>query len=100
MLRSLASKLADTLADGGWRAKARPEQLLPDGDDWNGVAYISGRGWGKTRTGSEGIKESVEAGRAKRIALVAPTAARCARYHGGRRERHPCRIFRLVPSDL
>src|SRR3954453_55899 len=75
MLRSLASKLADTLADGGWRAKARPEQLLPDGDDWNGVAYISGRGWGKTRTGSEGTKESVEAGRAKRIALVAPTAA-------------------------
>ena len=75
MPRSLASKLADTLADGGWRAKARPEQLLPDGDDWNGVAYISGRGWGKTRTGSEGTKELVEACKAKRIALVAPTAA-------------------------
>ena len=74
-LRSLASKLADTLADGGWRAKARPEQLLPDGDDWNGVAYIAGRGWGKTRVGAEGTKELVESGKAKRIALIAPTAA-------------------------
>ncbi len=72
---SLASLLADTLADGGWRAKARPEQLLPDGDDWNGVAYIAGRGWGKTRVGAEGTKEQVESGSAKRIALIAPTAA-------------------------
>lgn len=74
-LRSLASQLADILADGGWRAKARPEQLLPQGDDWNGVVYLAGRGWGKTRTGAEGVKEQVEAGHAKRIALVAPTAA-------------------------
>src|SRR5437764_7634702 len=74
-LRSLASKLADALADGGWRAKARPEQLLPAGDDWNGVIYLAGRGWGKTRTGAEGVKEQVEAGSARRIALVAPTAA-------------------------
>src|SRR6266849_3486128 len=72
---SLATLLADTLADGGWRSKARPEQLLPDGDDWNGVAYIAGRGWGKTRVGAEGTKEQVESGSAKRIALVAPTAA-------------------------
>jgi len=72
---SLASLLADTLADGGWRAKARPEQLLPVGDDWNGVVYLAGRGWGKTRTGAEGVKEQVEYGFAKRIALVAPTAA-------------------------
>lgn len=74
-LRSLAGKLADALADGGWRAKARPEQLLPEGDDWDGVVYLAGRGWGKTRTGAEGVKEQVEAGNAKRIALVAPTAA-------------------------
>src|SRR5258706_958560 len=72
---SLATLLADTLADGGWRAMARPEQLMPEGDDWNGVAYIAGRGWGKTRTGAEGVKEFVETGKAKRIALVAPTAA-------------------------
>jgi len=72
---SLAARLADALADGGWRAKARPEQLLPEGDGWNGVVYLAGRGWGKTRTGAEGIKEQVEAGLAGRIALVAPTAA-------------------------
>jgi predicted phage terminase large subunit-like protein len=75
MPRSLASRLADTLADGGWRAKARPEQLLPEGDAWNGVVFQAGRGWGKTRTGAEGVKEQVESGRANRIALVAPTAA-------------------------
>jgi phage terminase large subunit-like protein len=47
--KSLAGKLADTLADGGWRAKARPEQLLPQGDWWNGFLYCGGRGTGKTR---------------------------------------------------
>jgi len=71
---SLASILADTLADGGWRAKARPSQLPPDGD-WNGWLVMAGRGFGKTRTGAEWVKEEVEAGRARRVAMVAPTAA-------------------------
>jgi predicted phage terminase large subunit-like protein len=70
---ALATSLADTLADGGWRAKARPEQLPPAGD-WNGWLFIGGRGAGKTRTGAEWVTESVETGDAKRIALVAPTA--------------------------
>lgn len=72
--RSLAAQLADTLADGGWRAKARPEQLPPVGDAWNGWLFVGGRGAGKTRTGAEWVCEEVETGRAKRIALVAPTA--------------------------
>lgn len=71
---SLASLLADTLADGGWRAKARPSQLPPDGD-WNGWLVMAGRGFGKTRTGAEWVKELAEAGQTSRIALVAPTAA-------------------------
>ena len=71
---SLALKLADTLLDGGWRARARPSQLPPSGD-WAGWLVLTGRGWGKTRVGSEWIHESVQAGEAKRIALVAPTAA-------------------------
>jgi phage terminase large subunit-like protein len=70
----LASKLADTLADGGWRSKARPEQLAPQGDHWNGWLFVGGRGAGKTRTGSEFVCEEVESRRARRIALVAPTA--------------------------
>ena len=73
---SLATLLADTLADGGWRAKARPSQLPPDGD-WNGWLVMAGRGFGKTRTGGEFVKEQVETGQAGRIALVAPTAADC-----------------------
>lgn len=74
MPRSLAAQMADTLADGGWRAKARPEQLPPQGSEWNGWLFIGGRGAGKTRTGSEWICEAVETGEAKRIALIAPTA--------------------------
>jgi phage terminase large subunit-like protein len=73
-LRSLASALAETLADGGWRAKARPEQLPPPGDDWNGWLLMAGRGFGKTRTGAEWVKELVETNAAGRIALVGPTA--------------------------
>ena len=72
--RSIAGALADTLADGGWRAKARSEQLAPEGDWWNGWLLMAGRGFGKTRTGAEWVKEHVEAGTAGRIALIAPTA--------------------------
>src|SRR3954468_6949930 len=71
---SLAHVLADTLADGGWRAKARPSQVPPPGD-WNGWLVCTGRGWGKTKCGAGWTIEQVEAGTAKRIALVAPTAA-------------------------
>lgn len=57
-----------------WRAVARPEQLPPPGS-WLVWLVLAGRGWGKTRTGAEFIKGEVAAGRARRIALVAPTAA-------------------------
>jgi predicted phage terminase large subunit-like protein len=73
-LKSIAGQLADALADGGWRTKARPEQLPPPGT-WNGWLLMAGRGFGKTRTGSEWVRECVEAGVARHIALVAPTAA-------------------------
>ena len=39
-----------------WRSIARPEQLLPEGD-WSVWAMITGRGWGKTRTGAEAVRE-------------------------------------------
>jgi phage terminase large subunit-like protein len=74
MFKSIAGQLADTLADGGWRSKARPEQLAPEGDWWNGWLLMAGRGFGKTRTGAEWVKEHVEAGTAGRVALIAPTA--------------------------
>lgn len=72
--RSLARMLADTLRDGGWRSKARPEQLAPAGD-WNGWLVMAGRGFGKTRTGTEWVHECVQSGNYGRVGLVAPTAA-------------------------
>jgi len=56
-----------------WDEKARDTQKEPDGD-WVTWLILAGRGWGKTRTGAEWIKKRVKGG-AKRIALVAPTAA-------------------------
>ena len=55
-----------------WRFTARPEQVAPDGT-WQVWAYIAVRGAGKTRSGSEWVREKVRGG-AGRIALIAPTA--------------------------
>jgi predicted phage terminase large subunit-like protein len=71
--KSIFGQLATALQDS-WQLKARPSQLPPPGD-WNGWAVIAGRGFGKTRTGAEWVREQVEIGAARRIALVAPTAA-------------------------
>jgi predicted phage terminase large subunit-like protein len=73
-MASIASALANALEDGGWRAKARPNQLPPSGD-WNGWLVMAGRGFGKTRAGAEWVHELVESRQAGRIGLVAATAA-------------------------
>jgi predicted phage terminase large subunit-like protein len=73
-MTSLAAALARALADGGWRSKARPSQLPPDGD-WLGWLLMAGRGFGKTFSGAGWVNELVENRTAGRIALVAPTAA-------------------------
>ena len=57
-----------------WSMWGRPKQQEPTGD-WRTWLLLAGRGFGKTRTGSEFIRKNVEQGKAKRIALVAPTAA-------------------------
>lgn len=57
-----------------WVLFARASQLPPPGT-WRVWLQMAGRGNGKTRTGSETTRGEVEAGRAGRIALVAPTAA-------------------------
>jgi predicted phage terminase large subunit-like protein len=71
-LASLTEAEAEDLLHD-WRFTARPEQVAPDGD-WQVWAYIAGRGAGKTRSGSEWVREQVKAGY-ERIALIAPTAA-------------------------
>ncbi len=69
---SLTDSDADELMTS-WRGfLARPEQLAPDGD-WDIWMILAGRGFGKTRSGAEWVKEEVEAGRATRIALIAET---------------------------
>jgi len=57
-----------------WEFWARPKQLPPDGG-WRVWLILAGRGFGKTRTGAEWVRSLAEAGRARRIALVAETAA-------------------------
>ncbi len=56
-----------------WPLWARPDQLAPAGD-WDGWLVLAGRGWGKTRTGAEWVRDRVAAG-ARRIALIGQTAA-------------------------
>ena len=72
-LKTLSNEEAAALLHQ-WRGfLARPEQLAPDGD-WDTWLALAGRGFGKTRLGSEWIREEV-AKRPQRIALVAETAA-------------------------
>lgn len=57
-----------------WRGfHARPNQIAPEGD-WYIWLLMAGRGYGKTRTGGEWVKEREQNG-ARHIALVAETAA-------------------------
>lgn len=63
-----------------WDFWARPEQLLPLGDDWNTWLVLAGRGYGKTRMGAETVRQVVcgdtplSPGLCNRIALVAETS--------------------------
>lgn len=57
-----------------WEGYARPEQILPAGD-WRVWLILAGRGWGKTRTGAETVRYLIERGLARRVAIVARTAA-------------------------
>lgn len=63
-----------------WDFWARPNQLQPEGE-WSSWLILAGRGFGKTRTGAETIRDWVcgktpmAKGRCSRIALVAETAA-------------------------
>lgn len=57
-----------------WQFWARPNQLAPEGD-WNTWLVMAGRGFGKTRMGSEWVRSLAHAHPGCRIALVAETAA-------------------------
>jgi phage terminase large subunit-like protein len=56
-----------------WRAWARPDQLPPDGD-WFTWLLLGGRGSGKTRSAVEWVRDEIESGRRRHVAIVGPTA--------------------------
>lgn len=55
--------------DYNWDKHARENQLVPKGD-WTTWMILAGRGFGKTRTGAETIRQWVATKQAKRIALI------------------------------
>lgn len=57
-----------------WEFWARPNQLAPDGD-WTTWLLLAGRGFGKSRCGSEWVRKKAKEFPGCRIALVAETAA-------------------------
>ncbi len=73
LLEALTEEQAAVLKTD-WVFWARPEQCAPEGA-WLVWLLLAGRGFGKTRSGAEWVRERVEHGRVKRVALVAPTAA-------------------------
>ena len=52
---------------------ARPNQRPPDGD-WRTWLVLAGRGFGKTRTGAEWVRDQVQHHGARRVAIVGPTS--------------------------
>lgn len=69
-----AQERAAEAARYDWCAHARPEQLPPPGA-WRVWLLLAGRGFGKTRTGAEWVREVARATPTARIALVAATAS-------------------------
>ena len=72
-MNPFAHRLAAEL-ETGWRIIARTNQLPPEGD-WSIWLLLAGRGFGKTRVLSEMANIWASSGQAKRIAIVAATAA-------------------------
>jgi len=57
-LSALPEEVAKDVALSPWWFLGRPEQQPPEGN-WNIWLILAGRGWGKTRTGSEWLIDSV-----------------------------------------
>ncbi|NSX90126.1 DNA-packaging protein [Agrobacterium tumefaciens] len=72
VLASLSEKECQDLIHD-WRFFARHNQVAPEGN-WQTWLVLAGRGFGKTRTGAEWVREQVKLGKG-RIALIAPTAS-------------------------
>lgn len=72
--RQILSSLSESQADDllwDWRFWARPEQLPPAGD-WRVWLVMAGRGFGKTRTGAEWVRDSARS--FARVNIIGATA--------------------------
>lgn len=58
-----------------WAKRARLSQRLPDGDHWNVWMIIAGRGFGKTRTGAETVRQLINENKIKHIGLIGQSIA-------------------------
>ncbi|HEX3416449.1 MAG TPA: ParB N-terminal domain-containing protein, partial [Stellaceae bacterium] len=83
--------------DWGWWG--RPNQQAPKGD-WRTWLLLAGRGFGKTRSGAECIRDQVIHHRRRRIALVAPMRplASLAPYASNPRTHTPAQIDLIARS--
>ena len=80
------ASLTPTEADGlqyDWSHWARPERRLPDGD-WINWVILAGRGMGKTRIGSETVRQWVK--RYRYVNLIGATADAIAKLPREERE--------------
>lgn len=67
------SEVEQSRVEHDWSIYARPTQLPPPGN-WRIWLLLAGRGFGKTRSGAEWVRDQVGNKGARRIALIAPTA--------------------------
>ena len=58
-----------------WNFWARPEQIAPTDDDWDIWVLLAGRGFGKTRTGAEYIKDVMLKVPMVRVGIIGQTIA-------------------------
>lgn len=56
-----------------WEFWARPKQRVPAGN-WKRLLWRCGRGFGKTRSGAEWVRDQIEKGLCRHIAIVAANA--------------------------
>lgn len=56
-----------------WSFNARPAQFLPTEREWVTWLILAGRGYGKTRTGAETVRQWVKTGKFKYVNLIGAT---------------------------
>lgn len=91
-----------------WKFWARPDQIEPKDEEWKNWLLLAGRGFGKTRTGAEWIRDNVcgstplGRGRYRQLALIAETAAdaREVMVGDGKAEDEGSGLLQVHPKDF